>query len=53
MENNSIKLIRSSFSSVFNFKLCHYKALDDYITLHNLSILLTYIGTLYHNIIIQ
>ena len=32
-------------SSVFNFKSCHFKALDDYVTLHNLSMLLTYIVT--------
>ena len=29
-------------------KLFHFKAFDDYITLHNLSMLLTYIVTLYH-----
>ena len=33
---------------VFIFKLCHFKAFDDYITLHILSMLLTYIVTLYH-----
>ena len=33
----------------FSFKLCHFKAFDDYITLHNLSMPLTYIVTLYHN----
>jgi hypothetical protein len=30
------------------FKLCHIKAFDDYVKLHNLSMLLTYIVTLYH-----
>ena len=36
MENGS-----KSLSSVFIFKLCHFKAVDDYITLHNLSLLAT------------
>ena len=30
------------------FKLCYFEAFDDYIILHNLSMLLTYIVTLYH-----
>jgi hypothetical protein len=29
-------------------KLCHFKGFIDYVTLHNLSMLLTYIVTLYH-----
>ncbi len=33
---------------VFIFKLCHIKTVDDYVTLHNLNKLLTYIVTLYH-----
>ena len=37
-----------NLSSVFVFKLCHFKAFDDYEILHNLSMLLTYIVTLYH-----
>ena len=28
-----------SLSSVFIFKLCHFKAFDDYVTLHNLQII--------------
>ena len=28
----------------------HFQEFDDYVTLHNLSMLLTYIVTLYHNI---
>ena len=34
-----------SLSSVFIFKLCHFKAFDDYITLHNSSTLLV---TIHH-----
>ena len=44
-----IQVNMESLSSVFIFKLCHFKAFDDYITLHNLSMLLTYIVTFYHN----
>ena len=36
------------FANCFLFKLCHFKAFDDYVTLHNLSMLLTYVVTLYH-----
>ena len=28
--------------------LCHFKTFDNYVTLHNLSMLLTYIVTLYY-----
>ena len=34
--------IFKSLSSVFMFKLCHFKGFDDYIILHNFSMLLTY-----------
>ena len=44
MENDS-----KSLSSVFIFKLCHFKAFDDYVVLHNLRMPLTHIVTLYHN----
>ena len=37
------KIISKSLSTVFTFKLCHLKEFDDYITLHNLSMLLTFI----------
>ena len=38
------------FDICFIFRLCHFKAFDDNMTLHNLSMLLTYIvTTLYHN----
>ena len=37
-----------SLSAVFIFKLCHFKAFDDYVMLHNLRMLLTYLVTLYH-----
>ena len=46
MENGSVNIF---ICHVFNFKLCHFKAFDDYIILHNLSMPLTYIVTLYHN----
>jgi hypothetical protein len=46
MENGSVNILK--FVIVFIFKLCHIKAFDDYVTLHNLSMLLTYIVTLYH-----
>ena len=36
-----------NLSTAFTFKLHHFKAFDDYTTLHNLSVLLTYIVTLY------
>ena len=45
MENGSVSNLK--FVNCFHF---HLKAFDDYITLHNLSMLLTYIVTLYHNI---
>ena len=43
MERNILKFVIR-----FIFKLCHFKAFDDYVTLHNLSMLLTYIVTLNH-----
>ena len=41
--------------SISSYIVCHFKAFDDYITLHNLStcMLLKYIVTLYHNNIMQ
>ena len=47
MEIGSIKLISKNLSTVFTFKLYHLKEFDDYITLHNLSMLLTFVVTLY------
>ena len=44
MENDSIKKLK--FVICFHF---HFKAFDDYVTLHNLGMLLTCIVTLYHN----
>ena len=43
MKNGSVSL-----SSLFTFNFFHFKAFDDYVTLHNLSMLLTCIVTLYH-----
>ena len=45
MGNGSINILKFVI-----FKLCHFKAFDDYITLHNfLNMLLTYtVRTLYH-----
>ena len=45
MENGSVITL-----NFIIFKLCHFKAFDDYMMLHNLIMLLTYIVTLYHNI---
>ena len=42
-----VKLISKNLSTVFTFKLYHLKEFDDYITLHNLSMLHTFIVTLY------
>ena len=42
--------------SILKFVICqasHLKAFDDYVTLHNLSMLLTYIATLYHIILMM
>ena len=41
--------ISKNLLTVFTLKLCHLKEMkfDDYITLHNLSMLLTFIVTLY------
>ena len=47
MEIGSVKLISKNLSTVFSFKLCRLKEFDDYITLHNLSMLLMFIVTLY------
>jgi hypothetical protein len=45
MENGSI----FNFVICFHFQvICHIKVFDDYVTLHNLSMLLTYTVTLYH-----
>ena len=42
-----------SLNFVFDFKLCHLiKAFDDYITLRNLSMLLTYIVTATRDVVI-
>ena len=38
------------FKLNYLFSFSSYKAFDDYIMLHNLIMLLTYIVTLYHNI---
>jgi hypothetical protein len=47
MENYSINTLK--FIMFFIFMQVMPKAFDDYVTLHNLSMLLTYIVTLYHN----
>ena len=44
-ENDSRNILKFV---IFKFNLCHFKAFDDYVTLHNLRMLLTYIVTLYH-----
>ena len=50
--NMSINILKCVINFVFVFKLiCHFKAFDDYVTLHNLSMSLTYIVTLYHIIL--
>ena len=46
MENGSVNTLKFVIS--FHFKLFHFKAFDDYMMLRNLSMLLTYIVTLYH-----
>ena len=41
---NSIKHV-----NYFTFNLCHFKTFHDFITLHNLSMQLAYMMTVYHN----
>ena len=41
MENDSVNTLKFVIS--FIFKLFHFKAFDDYVTLHNSSMLLTYL----------
>ena len=45
-ENDSRNILKFVIGCHF-----HFKAFDDYVTLHNLRMLLRYIVTLYHNII--
>ena len=50
MEIGSVKLISNNLSTVFTISyiiLCHMKEFDDYITLYNPSMLLTFVVTLY------
>ena len=46
MENGSLEYSKVCY--LFSFS-SYFKALDDYVILHNLSMPLTYIVTLYHN----